>query len=891
MITLFVNDFVVTPAMKIAENVPTRFISNKLFEKTFKNPKQLANFLLEGKTIATANYNEKRKSENFKSTRIFCVDIDGGNIEKFKEECSIYNIKYSFLYSTFRDGVTIEKKNSKSEVKNTENEPEKNPEDCRRFRAVFVYEKEITNINHFKAISDLLIKKLFVKKNPDGSIKKEGADTNCSDAARLFYGGKELLDSNFDALLTEKDLCTALYEYSGTANGKRNVENFKNKLADLMLSPSTRIYNTALRSEHQSETINSKNVNDFNHSEKKSGQKPTVKQRLTPEIKKQLLSKCKLLREFHAAKFSSPDGMIQHKDLKHLFYNLIQWEGGYKWFMEMLEVLISKGIEPAKKRDGFKASYFGTGKDYENTTACKGNCPNFKNCIRSGYNINQQIVKKNKHVIYLPEDRKPKTKFLKLKDTRDLLIEILNSRYLNPLKRITIIKMDTGIGKTEAMIKLPFHLKKTICAFPYHNLKDETYERKLKVNDLIPFKTVKLEIFEDPIIQKTIETIDANGIPIKLDYLKSICDATGVSINDAENARSFLYGVARKKYNSCIWSTHEDVLISNFEYIETIIFDEDPMDSILKNDTVSTEAIGEVLKKLKDDNQFPTVQEYLTELLNAPFDELVAIKPKCSKVDWNTFIVRYQYALKTNEPLGKIFYSTGQHRSEKSISFGTVKELDKTKNIIILSATINESMYAKYKDEVEFIDLSNVETKGKVFIEPSVTYSRQSFADMETRKENILDVMKTPFEELNIEAIISFKKNEKKFEKSNLAFYHFGALQGIDILKGKNIAIIGTPYPSFEVVEMMNFLYTGNIIKNKNKIKTRFDYKEFSIELFLFENEELRKVQLWLMEKEIIQAVGRARIINENCNVYIFGVFPVAGAQIIPKVTRKQIAA
>ena len=49
-----------------------------------------------------------------------------------------------------------------------------------------------------------------------------------------------------------------------------------------------------------------------------------------------------------------------------------------------------------------------------------------------------------------------------------------------------------------------------------------------------------------------------------------------------------------------------------------------------------------------------------------------------------------------------------------------------------------------------------------------------------------------------------------------------------------------------------------------------------------FEDEELRDIHFWMLESELEQAVGRARLLRNTCKVHLFSNFPLRQARMVP---------
>ena len=48
----------------------------------------------------------------------------------------------------------------------------------------------------------------------------------------------------------------------------------------------------------------------------------------------------------------------------------------------------------------------------------------------------------------------------------------------------------------------------------------------------------------------------------------------------------------------------------------------------------------------------------------------------------------------------------------------------------------------------------------------------------------------------------------------------------------------------------------------------------YSFSIMTYSNEEMQNLQLFFIESELEQAIGRARLLNEECTVYVFSNYP-----------------
>ena len=105
---------------------------------------------------------------------------------------------------------------------------------------------------------------------------------------------------------------------------------------------------------------------------------------------------------------------------------------------------------------------------------------------------------------------------------------------------------------------------------------------------------------------------------------------------------------------------------------------------------------------------------------------------------------------------------------------------------------------------------------------------------------------------------------------------YFGKTEGCDFYRGKEIAVIGTShYPTFLyklIALTIGFKIEVNVKQSPQTI-TRNGYA-FKFMTYSPENEVLKNIQLWLIEGELEQAVGRARLLREaGAKVHLFSNF------------------
>ena len=58
-------------------------------------------------------------------------------------------------------------------------------------------------------------------------------------------------------------------------------------------------------------------------------------------------------------------------------------------------------------------------------------------------------------------------------------------------------------------------------------------------------------------------------------------------------------------------------------------------------------------------------------------------------------------------------------------------------------------------------------------------------------------------------------------------------------------------------------------------------HNRYRFQFTTFQDEGLRKVHLWMIESELEQAVGRARLLRNRCEVHLFSNFPLNQSEMV----------
>ncbi len=125
--------------------------------------------------------------------------------------------------------------------------------------------------------------------------------------------------------------------------------------------------------------------------------------------------------------------------------------------------------------------------------------------------------------------------------------------------------------------------------------------------------------------------------------------------------------------------------------------------------------------------------------------------------------------------------------------------------------------------------------------------------------------------------IITFKQHEEMFENEGAPTMHFGNVAGIDQYGGKDLIVFGT----YSTNPTLYALCT-NAIYPESRVEAipTFEDQLVCNDGYRFHfwtcacNEAFRKIHMWMVESELIQALGRARPVDNACLIQLYGCYP-----------------
>jgi hypothetical protein len=796
----------------------------------------------------------KRNNKSWEKQNIFALDFDSGiTFDEVMSRCKRYNILPSIAYTTFSSSEKLQK-----------------------FRVIFTTLFTVKE-ERVRKLIQISLMTLFPE-----------CDKACKDAARLYFGGKNLLLNNSCNKINIVDLvdgvCAYIVEYN-KKNGheSRKLDQYAKQIDVALLNdcPYVKRYNEITKTEKNSEneniavfdSIDSKmsyfivfgysNYDKKSVKKEKSGNKINIEYiernegdyEMVEEFDfKELKNKCELYR-----KLANNEEWLYHNDLFGIATNLVHIKGGQKRFFEALENNSEYDVD---KWQGFfsyirKAKYF--------PQCCINFCSKCNNCEHAPNMIFQSKLQRgtiNKLGVLV---------YKKLEDAEKQLNDIFETATSYEDNKIYCIKAPTGIGKTEHLLDI----ENALIAVPTHRLKDEIHKRATEKGILMT-KTPELPKDIPELIRKNIEGFYRIGATERASqYITQIAIMTkNKSLLDYVQAQKRAFATPHS-----VVTTHHKLLFSKTINQSTIIIDEDIiLTSLFKTDNVKISELMRLKKDMEYASDWCESEEKNLQVMNSllKFIENCDNNMVCKmpSLIWDSVERVYADALNTNTESNVLgfLYCDYFIKNDDDITFIIKNELPRNKKIIITSATLNEEICKlAFGDRCIFIDLGEVEIKGKIEQYPKYSCSRYSIGNNDKAlsfvKENIGDL-----------PVITFKKYANLFENT---IGTFGSVLGLDSLNGKDMAVVGTPHLN----PMAYILFAKALGLNPKMMDTKMNFTKIIRNNFEFyfqtysEDNDLKNVQLYMIESEIMQAIGRARLLSNDCTVKVFSNLPISQAE------------
>ena len=440
--------------------------------------------------------------------------------------------------------------------------------------------------------------------------------------------------------------------------------------------------------------------------------------------------------------------------------------------------------------------------------------------------------------------------------------------------RLCVLVAQTGAGKSYAYLQAMENLpgERFLVAAPTNLLKNELYKKTSKENGVCV--TPSLDEIKGEIPEKVARHID------KL-----------YTIGETKEVRSYIERVSKKeeckilkeyterrkkiaRSKGSLITTHRYFLAMDqkrSDGFDQVIIDED---FIFKSMITSQcEVPLSELKRLRhktSDNDLCKKIHILLKL--AQTDTCLQLKSMEYKPDPYKLRKHFRFDIK-QFCMAERFYirraSDEEKVQEDTVVFLKPAVLKDLKQIMV-SATANEEICRQvFGNEVEFFVCKKAKYKGRLLQFPSRSMSRSSIANDPGIIRRLIDHF-----HMDEDHVITFMNQ-------NIGALHFGNTEGSNALEGEDILVIGTPYHAPFLYKLVAFSLGFDVNEEEEMTRQLVTHNGYQFWFNTFSDPQLRLVQFWMIESELEQAIGRARLLRHDCTVYLFSNFPLEQAEMV----------
>ena len=592
-----------------------------------------------------------------------------------------------------------------------------------------------------------------------------------------------------------------------------------------------------------------KNLADYNHKQYRS------------YILKKIPVHCRLFREFE-----SGEKYLPHLELFGLLNSLINVESGADLFLSTL----SKYPEFYDKLEKWKSDVRYNIANQYRPQRCDTFCPYYRECEHSknilttssyGRNLMEKIP--DYHETYYSLDEVHE-------DIREKLDDAIHMKG----NRLCVLVAQTGAGKSHAYLQAMQNLpgERFLVAAPTNLLKNELYKKACKENGVCV--TPSLDEIKGEIPEKVASRIDRLYAIGETKKVRSYIE----QVSKTEECKILKEYIEKRKKvaqskGSCI-TTHRYFLAMDQERsdkFDQIIIDEDIIfKSVI---TSQCEVPLSELKRLRHKTSDSNLCKKINTLLKlAQTDTCLELKSIEYKPDPYKLRKHFHFDIE-QFCRAERFYIRRASKEEKvqkdTVVFLKPAVLKNLKQIMV-SATANEEICRQvFGSEVEFFVCKKAKYKGRLLQFPGRSMSRSSIANDPGIIRRLIDHF-----HMDEDHVITFMNQ-------NIGALHFGNTEGSNALEGEDILVIGTPYHAPFLYKLVAFSLGFDINEEEEMTRQLVTHNGYQFWFNTFSDPQLRLVQFWMIESELEQAIGRARLLRHDCTVYLFSNFPLEQAEMV----------
>jgi hypothetical protein len=805
----------------------------------------------------------RKRKENFDQLQLLALDFDKGiSFEEVKNRAEHYDLPILFAYDTFTS------------------------RDHDKFRVVFLNDFPVTNIK----IAELMLKSL-------ATIFPE-TDPQCRSPVQMYYGSNKGL-SYFDESLPTIDIESLIRNTTNYLEDKYRTKHYKEHVEKLAKDTGVALNDKKLLDvsivDNIAETTGAspiweKSAKDSNSIIVGFGRKfPNIKNNylkvnfgesstnslgytkksnyhlsFRSSDLKTISSSCQLFKEF-----TTGNRRLEHMELFGLATNLVNVETGAALFSDCLREHSYYEDRPQKYRKWQQD--LRSIREYK-PFACDRFCPYSDSCAH-GTNILSALKPKYHQIERLSNYVEH---YVSIEEAAEDFKRQLQYAMNTEEKKWYIIQAQTALGKTETYLQL---LRETslrvLIAVPTNKLKQEIINRAKDMGIKMIESPSPHEIEDDlpDDVWHRIKFLYSSGRSV-IPYLRKLerrddPECSGLARQYLKRLDDF------HNFMGHAVTTHQRLPFVDTDKYDLVIVDEDIINHIIQNK--NTIFISDLKKLKKKTAPGSAVSMKISEVIKQYKEEKYFI---LSVIHYDEDDDCKPMGVDVRSFCSAEYFCTGKEYNEKSgiledcITFQIPIQFKRNTKYIMVSATVDKTVceYSFGKDNVEFCECSRTRNVGTLN-----QYYDKSMSRTFIRKDpSIIERIK---KWSGYECTITFMEDEKYVRDGNV--WHFGNTAGRDEWKGKNIDVIGTYHQQEWIYKL--FAYSIGIefdldaAMNPNAIVERNGYR---FRFATYEDKALQDIQFYMIESELEQAVGRARLLRCDCTVNLYSNFPLRQASL-----------
>lgn len=831
-----------------------------------------------GYTFCPATFKDgKRSKDSFEQQQMFALDFDNKDpsrrvsLEEVKARAKKYDLPLLFAYDTFSST------------------------DHDKFRVVFLNDVSIPHRRIVEAMQLAL-----------GTIFPE-ADPSCyRDVSKMYFGGKGLIyyDDTIPTINVGAVFSSLTYFFQDTTGNhyKERLSKFsretgialnKNGLLDVTMTddptealcatPSTQngkissssIINIPINIIEDGENFPNMfyRVNLSGSTNKSSVNTPVSRTGVLnrgyknhgayrSSVLSDMSRGCQLFREFKTGERD-----MSHDELFGLATNLIQVETGLRRFKEIQAKHPEFYDNERREKWNRHLSYIRQ-QEYK-PFSCDNFCPYHEKC-NHGMNILSTVRPKPGMMERIPGYSE---EFYSLEEVQNDTYKAIRTAFLAEDSMVHIIKSQVGAGKSYSYLQLMAENPddRFLVAAPTNLLKNELYHKAIQM-DIEVRKTPSLEEIKNEIPEKIrgrIERFHQSGQhQLVHPYIEKV-----LKEKDIPCLRKYMKErEALKNFKGSVITTHRYLLNMDekrLKEFDAIIIDEDIIfKSIIPNQgEVPVARLEKLLAKTTDSRLSQKIKSLLKKAKVQSCIELDSFErddkdDKLYSFDLPSFCMTELLYIRRCDKEPNLKEDTVVFL--KPVSFKGVK-------YIMVSATVDEDICRHYFgwDRVDFYECRRAKYQGPLCQYPGKSMSRSSISS----DPGIVRRLMKRFD-MDEERVITFMREK-------IGHLHFGNTEGSNTLEGKDILVVGTPYHADFLYKLAAFSMGLDFDEDEEVEPQVVTHNGYRFRFTTFHNEDLRHLQFWMIESELEQAVGRARLLRNPCNVHLFSNFPLRQAKMV----------